>query len=113
MRLPDALDRTLWSCQSLVWFASWLVPHRLRPAWRQERAKAVWHWVHFLAESGELNRENRALIARHCWGLFADAWWQRFQKDIFLRRVARLRVAAGTCLALLAVALLIAVFTSG
>ncbi len=107
MRLPDAVRRTLWSCQSLVWLASWLVPRRGRVAWREDRSRAVWHWVHFLAETGELNRQNRRLLARHCWELFADAWWQRFEKEEFHRRISRLRVAPATCLATLALLLII------
>ncbi len=113
MLWPDALRRTLWSCQSLVWLASWLVPRDGRQAWLADRGNAVWHWIHFLAESGGLNRENKALVARHCWGLFADAWWQRFEKEAFLHRMARLRVAPATCLVFLTSVMLIGVWTSG
>lgn len=113
MLLPDALRRTLWSCQSLVWLASWLTPRHRRQVWRRERSTAVWHWAHFLAESGGLNRENKNLLARHCWGLFAEAWWLRFDKEHFQHRLSRTRVAPGACLAVLACALLVGVFSGG
>lgn len=113
MRLPDAVRRTLWSCQSLVWLASWLVPSQHRKAWRTERSNAVWHWVLFLAESGDFNDENKAIVAKHCWGLFADAWWQRFEREAFLHRMNSVRVAPGTCLAVLGSWLLVGVLIGG
>ncbi len=109
MRLPDALRRTLWSSQALIWLASWLVPGDRRREWRRQRSSAVWHWTHFLAESGQLNRENRMILARHCWGAFPEAWWQRFDRE----RMGRLRIAPGTCLAVLALALVVSVVTGG
>jgi hypothetical protein len=113
MRLPDALRRILWSCQALVWLASWVVPRNLRKQWRSQRSGHVWHWAHFLAESGQLNRENKILLARYSWASFADAWWRRFDRDTFLQRSNHLRVAPGVCLGILALALLIALLTGG
>ena len=59
MQLPDPLRQTIWGCQALVWLASWMVPRAQRREWRAAKSAQVWHWCHFLAESGQLNREKQ------------------------------------------------------
>src|SRR5215472_9621990 len=113
MRFPDPLRRTLWGCLSLVWLASWIVPRPARRAWHNARRKQVWHWAHFLAETGQLTHDHKIVLAQHCWASFRDAWWLRFDRDRFLERAARIRGAPATCLAALGVALLAALLASG
>jgi len=113
MRFPDPLQRTLWSCQSILWLASWLVPRRQRVDWRRQQIRHVWHWANFLAESNQLDREHKLELARHCWGAFAGAFWVRYQRGPFLRRMDRLCRAPSTCLAVAALLVLVAVLVGG
>ncbi len=113
MQFPDPLRRTLWSCRAILWLASWLVPRGQRPDWRQQQVRHIWHWANFLAESGRLNRENKLQVARHCWGAFADAFWVRYEREEFLRRMERLLRAPSTCLIVATWLVLIVVFGGG
>ncbi len=113
MQFPDPLRRTLWSCRVILWLASWLVPRRLRVEWREQRLRRVWHWVNFLSETGQLNRENKLELARHCWGAFADALWVRYDREGFLRRLERVRRAPATCLVLATMLILVVVLAGG
>ena len=112
MPFPDPLRRTLWSCHSILWLASWLVPRRQRTEWRQRQTRHVWHWANFLAESDQLDREHKLDLSRHCWGAFADAFWVRYKREPFLHRLDRLRRAPSTCL-VLATLLVLVVFLAG
>ncbi len=112
MSVPDPLRRTLLSCQAIVWLASWLVPRSQRPNWRLQRMRNVWHWANFLAERGQLDRRNKLELARHCWRLFGDAFWIRYDRGPLLRRMERLRRAPSTCL-VLAVALVLVIVVAG
>lgn len=95
---PDPLRTTLVSCQSLIWMAGWLVPRSRRTAWKTQWLSKVWHWAHFLAESGRFDAANRMALARHCWGAFPDAFWQRFDREDFFQRRDRLLLSPATCL---------------
>ena len=112
MQFPDPLRRTLLSCRAILWLASWLVPRGQRKEWRQQQLRQIWHWVNFLSETGQLNRENKLELARHCWGAFADAFWVRYDREEFLRRLERLRRAPETCL-VVATLLVLAVVLAG
>src|SRR6516164_8665639 len=90
MWFQDRLRATLWRCQSMVWIAGWLVPHDRRAQWRSEQGRKFWHWCHFLAESGQLTLYNRQVIARHCWALFPEAFWLRFEPTKFQSRWRRI-----------------------
>jgi hypothetical protein len=81
MWFQDRLRATLWQCQTVVWFAGWLVPRVKRAPWRAEQDRKFFHWCHFLAESGQLTPENRLAIARACWSTLPDAFWQRFDRE--------------------------------
>ena len=96
-----------------MWLAGWIVPRNKRSEWRGNRSRQVWHWVHFLAESGQLTRDNKIALARYCWGSFPEAWWQRVDREDFLRRISRMRGAPATCLVALVGALLLALVASG
>lgn len=113
MPFPDTLRRTLWGCRAILWLSSWLAPGELRDEWRSQRGRQVWHWVNFLAEHGQLNRENRLALARHCWGAFADAFWLRYDREQFIRKIRRLRRSPSTCLAGAGFLVLIVVLAGG
>jgi len=113
MPFPDPLRRTVWSCQSILWLASWLVPRRQRADWWQQRIRHVWHWANFLAETGQLNREHKLELARHCWDGFAQAFWVRYEREPFLRRVDRLCRAPSTCLVLATLLVLVILLAGG
>ncbi len=112
MRWLDPLRRTLISCQSVVWMASWLVPGSRRREWKAQWFNRIWHWTHFLAESGRLDAQNRLILARHCWKAFPEALWLRLDRDEFLGRKDRLFRSPATVLALCFL-LLLGVFFGG
>jgi len=68
-------------CNLILYAASMIVPLPQRSEWLREKRREVWHWVHFLAESGRLNVTTEQELFRHCWGSFADALWCRFNRD--------------------------------
>ena len=74
------LKRLLWWCNHLLRLASWIVPRGQRVEWLREWEGEVWHWGHFLMESGRLSRRTEKELLRHCWGAFADATWHRFNR---------------------------------
>jgi len=92
----------IWQCKLLLRIASLLVPKPQRAEWYQERYGKVWHWLHFLAESGRLNAQTPLELARHCWSAFPDAAWHRFNRKKVLRaldevRTARFCLSASLC----------------
>ena len=113
MQFPDPLRRTLWSCQSILWLASWLVPRQQRSDWQQQQQRHAWHWANFLAESNQLDREHKLELARHCWSAFAAAFWVRYEREPFLRRMDRLWRAPSTCLAVAALIVVVTVLAGG
>jgi hypothetical protein len=59
-------------CQYLIRAASWIVPARLRSAWRQKWGSMLENaWI--LLERGELDRTGREWLASCCWASFQDA----------------------------------------
>ncbi len=113
MRLPDPLRRTIWGCRALVWLASWLVPRGPRREWRALRYGQLWHWCHFLAESGQLSREKKLELARYCWGLFFEAFWSRYEREGFLRRADQVRRSPASCLTAIVVLLVVMIWGGG
>src|ERR1019366_7571433 len=113
MPLPDPLRRTIWGCRALVWMASWLVPRGSRREWRTLKFDQLWHWCHFLAESGQLSREKKLELARYCWGLFLEAFWSRYERQGFLRRVDQVRRAPASCLMVIVLLLVIMIWGGG
>ncbi len=76
-----SLKTLLWWSNLIVRLSSWLVPRPKRAAWRQERERKLWHWCHFLTESGRLTERTEMELLKHCWGLFAEAFWLRFNRE--------------------------------
>lgn len=113
MPFPGPLQRTFWSCRSIIWLASWLVPVKSRSQWRRSWTQQVWHWSHFLAESNQLDRARKLELARFCWSAFPAAFWQRFDREEFLRSLGRLRRAPVACLGVIALLIPILVFAGG
>ncbi len=104
MPLPGPLP-TFRKCRSLIWLASWLVPVEQRVEWRNTWTQQVWHWCHFLAESGRLNLDTKLELARFCWSAFPSALWCRFNREEFQRGVGRLQRSPLVCLGAIALAL--------
>ena len=100
------LNKLLWWCNVVLRLASWIVPQRRRLEWRREWEAEVWHWCHFLVESGRLNVSTEQDLLRHCWGAFADALWHRFNRVAVVRFVNEFlrtpRFCLFSCFALLA-----------
>jgi MacB-like periplasmic core domain len=113
MWFPDRLRATLWRCRSMVWIAGWLVPRSHRAVWRSEQNRKFWHWCHFLAESGQLTPHNRLLIARHCWALFPQAFWLRFEREMFQAKSRRFLASPLTFLCSLVIGALLLTLASG
>ncbi len=101
----------IWQCTLLLRTASLLVPAAQRAEWYKEWHAEVWHWLHFLSESGRLNQQTTLDLLRHCWGAFPDAAWHRFNQKKVLRawyEVPRsARFCLGMCLSLLLVVVLL------
>ena len=97
----------------LLRIASVLVPKAVRKQWYEQQRTQVWHWIHFLHESGRLNSASKRELAKHLWGAFSDAFWHRFDREKVQRLVRE--VPRTPRFALLAIAgfLLVAVVASG
>lgn len=88
----------MWQCTVLLRAASLLVPKPARADWYKEWYAEIWHWMHFLAESGRLNSRSVLEILRHCWGAFPDAAWHRFDQKKALRAFDEVPRSARFCL---------------
>jgi hypothetical protein len=88
----------IWQCKLLLRTASLLVPKSQRAEWYQEWYGEIWHWLHFLAESGRLNSHTSMELARHCWGAFPDAAFHRFSQKKVIRAFDEVPRTARFCL---------------
>jgi len=113
MPVPDPAQRTFFSCRTLIWLASWIVPRGQRVGWRENWTKQVWHWCQFLAESRQLNRDKKLELARFCWSAFAAAFWLRYDREEFLQRRDRLQRSPSFCLSAVSLTLIVLVLVSG
>ena len=100
-------------CRGLVWMASWLAPSAKRREWHSRRDKEIWHWVHFLAESGRLTPQARLEVVRSCWRAFPDALWQRFDRPRTFNRLDSILRSPAFCLGVLGSALIAVVLLTG
>jgi hypothetical protein len=100
-------------CTLLLRSASLLVPKPRRGDWYREWYAEVWHWAHFLEESGRLNSDSRLELVRHCWGAFPDAAWHRVNQEEFNRGLEDAPRSARFCLASLSAIFLLAVLLTG
>ena len=105
--------RTFAICRSIIWLASWLAPASARTGWRTAQTRQAWHWCLFLAETGALNRHNKAELARFCWSGFPAAFWLRYDRDEFFARWERVRRSPSFALGMIGAAALLAVAFSG
>src|SRR5208282_5623795 len=113
MPFPGPMQRTLATCRSIIWLASWLAPAADRSRFRAGWTKQVWHWCLFLAESGSLNRKNKLELAKFCWSAFPAAFWLRYDREEFFRRWDRLRRSPSFCLGAIALAVVLVVLLGG
>jgi hypothetical protein len=101
-------------CTLLLRVASLLVPKPQRTDWYREWHAEIWHWAHFLVESGRLNPQTKTELIRHCCGAFADAAWHRFDQNRFMRGLEKIprsaRFALGSMFSVFLFVLLISGF---
>jgi hypothetical protein len=103
----------IWQCKFLLRTASLLVPRPQRTEWYQEWYGEIWHWLHFLAESGRLNSQTSMELTRHCWGAFPDAAWHRFSQKKVVRAFEEVPRTARFCLGATFTALVFLVLVTG
>jgi hypothetical protein len=88
----------MWQCTLLLRAASLLVPKSARAEWYKEWHAEIWHWLHFLTESGRLSSQSVLEIMRHCWGAFPDAAWHRIDQKKAARTMDEVPRSARFCL---------------
>jgi hypothetical protein len=103
----------MWQCMCLLRAASLLVPKPARANWYKEWYGEIWHWLHFLAESGRLTPHAAMELLRHCWGAFPDAAWHRFDQKKTLRAFDEVPRGARFCLGAIVFAFIFLVLASG
>jgi MacB-like protein len=103
----------IWQCKLLLRTASLLVPKPQRAEWYGEWYGEIWHWLHFLAESGRLNSHTSMELARHCWGAFPDAAFHRFSQKKVVRAFDEVPRTARFCLGTVFFALVFLVLITG
>ncbi|HEY6274536.1 MAG TPA: ABC transporter permease [Terriglobales bacterium] len=113
MKPASSIRGLIWQCAMVLRAAKWLVPKGQRQDWYREWYAEVWHWAHFLAESGRLDPGSKLDLARHCWGAFADAAWHRFDQARILRTMDQVPRSARFCLGSLFSLFVLALLLSG
>ncbi len=113
MKPAPSIRGLIWQCTLLLRTASVLVPKSQRRDWYREWYAEVWHWAHFLDESGRLNPHSKLELARHCWGAFADAAWHRFDQDRFMRGLDELPRSARFCLTSISACFVLVLLVTG
>jgi hypothetical protein len=103
----------IWQCKLLLRSASLLVPKSQRTEWYGEWYGEIWHWLHFLAESGRLNSHTSMELARHCWGAFPDAAFHRFSQKKVVRAFDEVPRTARFCLGSIFFVLILLVLVTG
>lgn len=97
----------------LLRIAGLLVPKERRKEWFEKRCADVWHWAHFLQESGRLNATTRLELARYVWSAFLDAAWQRWNRETVLKLIREGPRSPRFCLLAIAGVFLIVVTATG
>jgi hypothetical protein len=97
----------------LLRIASLLVPKKQRKEWYGKWSADVWHWAHFLHESGRLNSGTKMELTKHVWGAFSDATWRRFNRNKVLKLLHHGPRSPGFCLLAFSVLLLVTVTVTG
>ena len=113
MQADPKIRWLMWECTVVLRTASLLVPKPERAAWYQEWYGEIWHWLHFLSESGRLTTQSVLELLRHCWGAFPDAAWHRFDQKKTLRAFDEVPRSARFCLGAAGVSLVFLVLVTG
>jgi hypothetical protein len=113
METPRPIRYLLWQSTVLLRIASLLVPKAQRHEWYEERHAEVWHWIHFLHESGRLNSASKLELAKRMWGAFPDAAWRRWNRERTLQLAHELPRTPRFCLYAISVFLLAIVLGTG
>ena len=113
MRANPQIRPLIWQCKLLLRSASLLVPKPQRAEWYGEWYGEIWHWLHFLAESGRLNSHTSMELARHCWGAFPDAAFHRFSQKKVVRAFDEAPRTARFCLGAIFFVLIFLVLVTG
>ena len=113
MRPAQPIRGLIWQSTLLLRAASLLVPRAQRAEWYREWYAEVWHWAHFLHESGRLSPRTKLELIRHCWGAFPDAAWHRFSQQQFMRTVTGAPLSAKFCLIMIGCLFLLVILASG
>lgn len=113
MQAHPQIRPLIWQCKLLLRTASLLVPKPQRAEWYREWFGEVWHWLHFLAESGRLNSHTSMELARHCWGAFPDAAFHRFSQKRVVRAFDEVPRTARFCLGAIFFVLVFLVLITG
>ena len=113
MKPPRPIRYLLWQCSLLLRVASFMVPKARRQEWYKEWQAEVWHWIHFLHESGRLGPASKFDLAKHLWGAFSDAAWCRWNRENVLRAVREKPRTPRFCIAVISSVLLFIIVASG
>jgi hypothetical protein len=98
----------------MILSAARLVPAEQRQDWEREWRAEVWHRWQFLFHAGAWDRREARLLIYTCLGAFADAAWHLTSEETLQNRVREGLRSPWTCLAGLALLLLVlAVLSSG
>ncbi len=81
MQGPSPIRGLIFQCRWLLLAASLIVPKKQRKSWYEQQYAHVWHWAHFLYESGRLNAAGRLELLKYALGGFSQALWTRFDRD--------------------------------
>ena len=113
MQADPKIRGLMWQCTVVLRTASLLVPKPERANWYKEWYGEIWHWLHFLAESGRLTSQSVLEILRHCWGAFPDAAWHRFDQKKTVRAFDEVPRSARFCLGAIGFAFIFLVLVTG
>lgn len=113
MKASRPIRGLIWLSSGVLRVASLLVPEAQRRDWLEKQRAEIWHWIHFLHESGRLNSASKREIARHLGNSFSQALWLRFNRDKALRLAREIPRSPRFCLIGLAVLLIVVVMASG
>lgn len=113
MKPPRPIRGILWQSSWLLRIASLLAPKAQRKDWYEEWYAEIWHWAHFLHESGRLNPASRLEMAKYLWGAFSDAAWLRFDREKVFTRRREVSRTPRFCLSALGALLLMVIVATG
>jgi hypothetical protein len=113
MKPPRPIRGLIWQTRFLLRVAGLLVPMERRRDWYERWCADVWHWAHFLYESGRLNIATRLELFRHVWGAFSDGLWQRVNRDKVMKLLREGPRTPRFCLLTLAILFFIAFVATG